>query len=195
MANKIQTFSRADVARAAVIFGDYNVIDWKWYDSVSIANGNTATTVQFFSNTQGGTNVATTNMESANTLVSGKSFLLTGLEVIPSVITQAAGTLQDLITCTHGRASYTLKVNQVIYAQGLIQDLLGGGLFGFGTPATYNQYACPRTPAKQNIDPAFLIPTQTNFTFQMDYNTAPNPAVAVIMQVKLVGKLLRLASA
>lgn len=193
--NAIQTFSRADVARAAVIFGKQSVIDYKLYDTQDVANGNTATTLQFFSNTRGGQGIYVTNMESANQLISGKQFLLTGIELDVNVVSQVSGTLQDLITVTHPKAAYTLKINQVEYAQGLVKDLLGGGLFGFGTPATYNQYATPRAPTRLMIDPALLIPTQTNFTFQFDYSAAPNPAATVTLRPKLVGKLIRLTSA
>lgn len=195
--NGISTFSKADVARASVIFAQQNVVDWKYYDVVNLANGNTSTTLQFFSHTRGANGLDVTNMESANQLISGKLFLLTGirLDANPNSSTLASGTLQDLCTATHTRAAYTLKINQVEYAQGPVKDLIGNGLFGFGAPATLLQYQTPRGNVSSAVDPALLIPTQTNFTFQFDYGTAPNPAVGVDLRVTFVGKLIRLASA
>lgn len=191
----ILAYSRKDVADAAVIFGKQNVIDYKLYDLQTVANGNTSQVIQFFTDTRGAQGLPVTNMESANQLISGKQFLLTGMRLDADVVTQAAGTLQDLITCTAGKSSYTLKINQVEYAQGYVKDLLGGSFWGFGTPATYNDYAAPRWIARTSLDPALLIPTQTNFTFQFDYTTAPNPAVAVLLKVTFEGKLIRLTSA
>ncbi len=191
----VQKFTRADIAQAAVIYGKQNILAWKLYDTQDLANGNTATTVQFFTSTRGANGIGVSNMLAANRLDSGQMFLLMGIRLDANVVTQAAGTLQDMITATHPKAAYTLKINNVEYAQGLVKDLVGGGFFGFGTPATYNNYQASRWVIQPKLDPALLIPTQTNFTFQFDYAAAPNPSATVSLRVIFDGYLIRQTSA
>jgi hypothetical protein len=101
---------------------------------------------------------------------------------------------------THSTASFTLKINNVEYAQGLVKDLIGNGLFGFGTGlaagGTTIPYVTPRNGVRGfALNPAIVIPTQTGFTLQFDYAAAQNPAASVIMRPKLLGTLIRLTSA
>lgn len=200
MAGQVQLLSKSDLSRLAVIFGGVqNYIDFELFDTVDAAAGVAAPqTIQFFSNTLGANGVAITNMEAANQLISGKQFLVERIELDATVAALTATTLADVLLMTHSKASYTFKINQVIYKQGLVKDLIGGGLFGFGkevTTAADISYVCPRVIPRMNLEPAILIPTQTNFTFQIDYAAAQTPTAAVTLRPKLVGKLTRLASA
>lgn len=195
-AGKMQLLTKADIANLSVVYGKENVLPWEWYDTVSVPNGNTNTAINFFSNTRGGQGIAVTNMEQPNQLISGKSFVIEELALDVSLSTPyVAGTLADFVAVTHPQASFTLKINQVEYAQGLVKDLIGGGFFGFGTPAANVAYLSPRNVSGYKLNPAIVIPTQTSFSLEFDYATAANPAVAVLLRPKLLGKLIRLTSA
>lgn len=200
MGGQVKLISKADLSQLAVIFGGAeNYIDFELYDSVDATGGVAqATTIQFFSNTLGAQGVAVTNMEAANQLISGKQFLLERIELDVTVAAVSATTLADFLKMTHAKSSYTFKINQVIYKQGLLKDLIGGGLFGFvseSTTAADISYVCPKSMPRMDLNPAVLIPTQTNFTFQIDYAAAQTPTATVTLRPKLVGKLTRLASA
>jgi hypothetical protein len=136
-------------------------------------------------------------MEQPNQLISGKVFVLEAIELdINPAGAYAAGTLADLVAATHVAASFTLKINQVEYAQGPVKALIGNGLFGFGTPATINQYATPNLPPRgYAVSPAIVIPTQTSFTLEFNYAAAPNPAATQLLRPSLIGQLIRLTSA
>lgn len=203
MQGKVDLLTREDVSRLAVIYGKQNLVPIPLYDTVTVANGNTAQTVQFFANTRGAQGLAITNMEQPNQLISGKSFVMTELKL--DLWTGAAQgiavalTAQDLIAMTHVAASFTFKINNVEYAQGLLKDLIGGGYFGFGTglaaAGTTVPYVSPRNVRGFRLDPAIVIPTQTSFTLEFNYAVAPNPAVGVILRPTLLGTLVRLTSA
>lgn len=196
MAKGVELLTKADVANLSVIYGKQNVLPWEWYDSVNVPNGNTATSISFFAHTRGGDGIATTNMEQPNQLISGKQFVLE--EICLDVSTEGAfvaGTLADFIALTHPKSSFTLKINQVEYAQGLVKDLIGGGFFGFGTFAATGGYAAPRNVRGYKLNPAVVIPTQTSFSLEFNYAAAQNPAVQVTLRPKLMGQLIRLTSA
>lgn len=191
----VNLLSRSDIQNLSVIYGKQNVLPWEWYDTVTVPNGNANTTVNFFANTRGGQGLPITNLEQPNQLISGKSFVMTELCLDVTSDAQVAGTLADYITLTHTRASFTFKINQVEYAQGLVKDLIGGGFFGFGTFAATGGYSAPRNVRGYKLDPAVVIPTQTAFSLEFNYFSAPNPAVAVNLRPKLMGQLIRLTSA
>jgi len=203
MQGKVELLTRQDVSNLAVIYGKQNMVPIPLYDTVTVANGNTAQTVQFFANTRGAVGLALTNMEQPNQLISGKSFVMTEIKL--DVWTGAAAgiavalTAQDLVALTHVSSSYTFKINNVEYAQGLIKDLIGGGFFGFGTglaaAGTTVPYVAPRNVRGAKLDPAIVIPTQTSFTLEFNYAVAPNPAVGVILRPMLIGTMIRLTSA
>ncbi len=190
--------SREQLKNLSVISGVQSVIPIPLYDTVAVANGNTATTIQFFSHTKGASGIAITNMESANQLISGKVEVVTGIRVSLKTPTgvQVAGTYSDMTALAHAQGSFTFKINNVEYAQGPIDSLFGGKLYGFGTPATINQYtaAWNQAPEGFRMSPAVVIPTQVNFTFELNYNAAPNPAATLELVCELQGQQLRLAS-
>lgn len=198
---QVSVINQADLAALAVTYGKQNVIPWTWYDDVALANGNTSPTIQFFSQTQGGAGIAKTNMEQANIFVSGKMFVLQEIQLDVTTPTGAfvAGTVPDMLLATHAEASFTFKINQVQYAQSFVKDLVGGGFFGFGSGlaagGTTIPYAAPRNVSGYKLNPWLLIPTQTQFNLQFDYNAAPNPAATLQFRPKLKGQLIRLTSA
>ncbi len=196
MANQVQVLDRSDLGKLSVIFGKQNSLYWEWYDTQDVANGNALTALNFFSNTRGGQGIAITNMEQPNQFISGKSFVLEeiALDINPNA-GYVAGTLADFQTLTGQKSSFTFKINQVEYAQGLVKDLVGGGFFGFGTPATNVAYMAPRNVACYKLKTPVVIPTQTSFTLEFDYAAAPNPAATVTLRPRLIGTLVRLTSA
>ncbi len=192
---QVQILNRGDLAKLSVIFGTQNILPWEWFDTQDVANGNALTALSFFSNTRGGQGIAVTNMEQPNQLISGKSFVLEEIALDVSVGTFAAGTLADFVTMTSVKSSFTFKINQVEYAQGLVKDLIGGGFFGFGTPATNVAYMTPRNVCGYKLKSPIVIPTQTSFTLDFNYAAAPNPAATVTLRPKLLGQLVRQTSA
>lgn len=191
--------SREDLKTLSVISGVQSVIPIPLYDTISVANGNASTVFQFFSHTKGAAGIAVTNLEQPNILVSGKVEVVTGIRLLLQTPTgvQVAGTLSDMCAFAHAVGSFTFKINNVEYAQGPISSLFGGKLYGFGTPATINQYSAAwnQNPQGFNMSPAVVIPTQVNFSLELDYNAAPNPAATMQIVAELQGQQLRLASA
>lgn len=191
--------SRDQLKDLSVISGVQSVIPIPLYDTVNLANGNTATTIQFFSHTKGASGIAITNLEQPNILVSGKVQVVTEIALALQTASgvQVAGTLSDMTAVAHANASFTFKINNVEYAQGPVSDLIGGKLFGFGTPATLNQYSASWTRNGHGfmMSPAVVVPTQVNFSLELNYVTAPNPAAALQLVAVLRGQQLRLASA
>jgi hypothetical protein len=191
--------SREDLKNLSVISGVQSVIPIPLYDTIAVANGNTAVSFQFFSHTKGASGIAVTNLEQPNILVSGKVQVVTGIRLLLETPTgvQVAGTLSDMTAFAHAVGSFTFKINNVEYAQGNISDLIGGKLYGFGTPAANVAYSAAwnQRPEGFFMSPAVVIPTQVNFSLQLDYNAAPNPAATMQIVAQLVGQQLRLASA
>lgn len=191
--------SRDQLKDLSVISGVQSVIPIPLYDTVAVPNGNAATTIQFFSHTKGASGIAITNLEQPNILVSGKVQVVTEIAISLKTPTgvQVAGTLEDMAAFCHAQGSFTFKINNVEYAQGPIDQLFGGKLFGFGTPATVNQYSAAwnHAPCGFRLSPAVVVPTQVNFSLQLDYNAAVNPAAAMSLVAELRGQQLRLASA
>lgn len=198
--------SRDQLKDLSVISGVQSVIPIPLYDTVEVPNANTATTIQFFSHTKGASGIAITNLEQPNILVSGKVQVVTeiSLAVMTPTGVQLLGTQQDLLALTHAEGSFTFKINNVEYAQGNIVDLIGGKLYGFGgTTGTGPMVvgAVPYTAAwNQNgcgfrLSPAVVVPTQVNFSLELNYKVAPNPAATVALVAQLRGQQLRLASA
>lgn len=188
--------SREDIQRLAVIYGKQNIVPIPLFDTQDVANGNALTTLQFFSNTRGAQGIAITNMEQPNQLISGKFFVVEelGLDVVPTGVF-AAASMADAKILTHNKSTYTLKINQVEYAQGLVKDLIGGGLFGWGSTTADVNYFSPGYRKPAALYPAIVIPTQTQFSLQFDYAAAPNPAATVTLRPYLRGKLVRQTSA
>jgi hypothetical protein len=192
----ISLLTREDLANLSVVYGKQNVLPWEIYDTVDVANAQTLTSIPFFSNTRGGQGIAITNLEQPNQLISQKAFVLEEILLDVSVPTYVAGTLADFVTLTSQKSSFTLKINQAEYAQGLVKDLIGGGFFGFGTPATNVAYLAPRNGVRgYKLATPIVIPTQMQFSLQFDYAAAPSPAATVTLRPKLCGKLIRLTSA
>jgi hypothetical protein len=198
----VSILSRSDVQNLAVIYGKQNLVPIPLYDTVVVANGNANPVIQFFANTRGAQGIAVTNMEQPNQLISGKSFVCEeiALDVGTSTGAYVALTAADIMLLTHATASFTFKINNVEYAQGLVKDLIGNGLFGFGTGlaalGTTIPYVTPRNGVRGfKLNPALVIPTQTGFALEFDYQTAPNPAASVVLRPKLLGTMIRLTSA
>lgn len=193
----VRVMTKADIADLAVVIGKQNIIPWRWYDTVQVANGNSALSLSFFAQTRGAAGLPVTNMEQPNQLISGKVFVLEAIELdINPAGAYAAGSLADMVALTHVAASFTLKINQVEYAQGPVKALIGNGLAGFGTPATINQYATANLPARGvGENPGIVIPTQTQFSLEFNYSAAPNPAATQLLRPSLIGQLIRLTSA
>ncbi len=191
--------SREQLKTLSVISGVQSVIPIPLFDTIAVANGNAATTFQFFSHTKGASGIAVTNLEQPNILVSGKVEVVTGIRLKLSTPTgvQVAGTLSDMEAFAHAVGSFTFKINNVEYAQGNIADLVGGKLYGFGTPAANVSYSAAwnQAPDGFRMSPAVVIPTQVNFSLELDYNAAPNPAATLQLIAELQGQQLRLASA
>ncbi len=190
--------TREDLKTLSVISGVQSVIPIPLYDTVAVANGNTLTTLQFFSHTKGASTISVTNLEQANILVSGKVEVVTGIRLSLKTPTgvQVAGTLSDMTAFAHAVGSFTFTINNVEYAQGPIDSLFGGKLYGFGTPATINQYSAAwnQAPEGFRMSPAVVIPTQVNFGLALNFAAAPNPAATMEIVAELQGQQLRLAS-
>lgn len=198
--------NRDQLKDLAVISGVQSVIPIPLFDTVEVPNGNAATTIQFFAHTKGASGIAVTNLEQANILVSGKVQVITEISLGISTPTgvQILGTQQDFLALTHAEGSFTFKINNVEYAQGNIMDLVGGKLYGFGGTtgtgaevvgslpyvAAWNQSACGF-----RLSPAVVLPTQVNFSLELNFKVAPNPAATVALVAQLRGQQLRLASA
>lgn len=191
--------SRAELRDLSVISGVQSVIPIPLYDTVAVANAQTATTIQFFAHTKGASGIGVTNLEQANILVSGKVQVVTSIRLMLQTASgvQVAGTKADMEAIAHANGAFTFKINNVEYAQGPISDLIGGKLFGFGTPAANVSYtaAWNQEPDGYRLSPAIVIPTQVQFSLQLDYVTAPNPAATIQLVAELRGQQLRLASA
>jgi hypothetical protein len=190
--------NREDLKTLSVISGVQSVIPIPLYDTVAVANGNAATKIQFFSHTKGASGIAVTNLEQANILVSGKVEVVTTIRLLLQTPTgvQVAGTLADMEAFAHAVGAFTFKINNVEYAQGPISDLIGGKLYGFGTPAANVAYSASwnQHPEGFRMSPAVVIPTQVNFSMELEYAVAPNPAATLELVCELQGQQLRLAS-
>lgn len=190
--------SREDLKTLSVISGVQSVIPIPLYDTIAVINGNVATTFQFFSHTKAASGIAVTNIEQPNILVSGKVEVVTGIRLMLQTPTgvQVAGSLADMEAFAHAVGSFTFKINNVEYAQGPISSLIGGKLFGFGTPAANVSYSAAwnQHPEGFRLSPAVVVPTQVNFSLELDYNAAPNPAAPMQLVAELQGQQLRLAS-
>lgn len=200
---KAGPISRTQLRNLSVIQGVQSVVPIPLYDTLSVANGNAAVTFSFFQQTRGAVGINNTNMESAGQLISGKVQCVTEIRLDVTQVAPAAAYLADLMLFTHGSGSFTFYINNVEYAQGLIKDLIGGGLFGFGTNPVISSanvpYACPRAGSGRGFElpVPLVVPTQTQFSLVLNYpsTTAPNPTATTLLRPELVGQQIRLMSA
>jgi hypothetical protein len=192
---------RSELQNLSVIQGVQSVVPIPLYDTIAVANGNTAVSFTFFQNTQQGIFDPNTNIESKGQLISGKVEVVTEIVLDATVSVLSATTLADIVALTHAPATFTFTINGVAYAQGFIKDLIGGGLFatpaGTGSNAPY-AYATPRSNAGSGfrLNPALVIPTQVGFGLTLNYpnGSAPNPTNTVYLRCTLRGQQVRLMS-
>lgn len=190
--------SRSQLKNLSVIYGSQALIPIDLYDTLLVPTANTGVYFSFFQQTRGQAGIWNTNMQNAGQLISKQIFVATEIRLDVTQLAPAATYLADMMSLTHGPGSFTLFINQVEMAQGLIKDLIGGGLFVATTTANF--YAASRAGATgrgYDLNPALVIPTEMQFSLVFNYpnGAPPVPTVATYMRAKLSGQLLRLASA
>lgn len=191
---KVEFLTRADVRNLAVVKGQSEILDWFLYDTLSIANGNTGVSFTFFQQAIGnpaGTTKEQTNMTIPGQLPSGYKFVCQKIIIdpVPSAPAPVAGTgIDQLAILNAGRFEFNIGTRQ--YLEGHVKDLAGGALTGVGggqaVPLT-----SVRTVVNGEMEYSPVIPSTFNFNVLLQYDTAPNPAAALKVRCKLVGKLIR----
>lgn len=186
--------NRGQLRNLSVIQGVQSVVPIPLYDTLSVANGNTLTTLQFFANTRGGQGLYVTNMEASSQLISGKVQIVTEVQCDVGQAAANATALADAILGTCVNAAFVLYINNVEYAEGQVKQLIGLGLYA--PTVTANTYVASRCGAGQGfqLNPAIVIPTQTQFNVNFLYAAAFNPTATTILRVFLLGQQVRLMS-
>lgn len=203
MFGKAGPINRALLRNLSVIQGVQSVVPIPLYDTLSVVNENSAVSFAFFQQSRGSAGVNNCNLDNAGQLISGKVEVAVELRADVTQIAPASTYLADLMQFTHGSGSFTLIINNVEYAQGFIKDLIGGGLFGFGSNPTISSanvpYACARAGSGRGVElmPPLVIPTQTQFSLIWTYpnGSAPNPTETTLIRSMIVGQQIRLMSA
>lgn len=194
---KAGPISRGLLRNLSVIQGVQSVVPIPLYDTLSAVNNNASVQFTFFAQTRSSVGIWNTNMEAQAQLISGKVEVATELRLDVTQAAPAAAYLADLMAFTHGSGSFILYINNVEYSEGLIKDLIGGGLFGFGTQA--NAYAVARCGSGKGVvlTPPLVIPTQTQFALVLNYpaGSPPNPTNTTLLRATILGEQVRLMSA
>ena len=207
MAGELNILSRAQLAALSTqLVGSRNIIDWKYYDTLSIANGNTQLNFNFFQQAPGGVvGLETCNMDIPGQLPKYYEFVVEqiGIRVLPSAAVTLTDFVNDQIICLHKGILQFFPVGgsqgRPFYQDELIA-VAGGGLAGFaaaeGTTGKASLfYAQSRYYETGKLEYMPRIDSNTAFSVKVSYETAPNPSASVKMRVKLIGKLIRPNSA
>lgn len=195
--------SRTQLRNLSVIQGVQSVVPIPLYDTLAAVNGNASVSFAFFQQTRGQVGINNSNMEAQGQLISGKVQVVTEIRLDVTQIAPASTYLADLMQFTHGSGAFTLYINNVEYAQGFIKDLIGGGLFGFGTNPVIGGANVPYATARcgsgkgYELTPPLVIPTQTQFALVFNYpaGAPPNPTDTTLLRAMLLGQQIRLMSA
>jgi hypothetical protein len=197
MANgkKVDVLTRAQVRQLSVVQESFEILDWWYYDTITIAQGGTASVITFFqqSQGQGGLTKETTNMEIPSQLMSGYKLVAQKItcEPMPATYIGASTSFIDQYNVTHaGFAEFYIGGRN--YMEVPIKNLLGGHFFGFsgGSQAgvTYGQ---SKTVLNGQMEYSPVIPATFNFGVRFTYPAAPTLTAAVKVRVQIVGKLIR----
>lgn len=203
MFGKAGPINKALLRNLSVIQGVQSVVPISLYDTLTVANGNSAVAFSFFQQTRGAVGLNNTNMESAGQLISGKVQVATELRLEVSQGAPASTYLADCMDFISVSGSFTLYINNVEYAQGFIKDLVGGGFFGYGSNPTISSANVPYVTGRAGggcgvvLTPPLVIPTQTQFALVLTYanGAAPNPTATTILKALIMGQQIRLMSA
>lgn len=198
----VRLLTKADLAQLSVIAGKQNIIGWRLYDTLTYPAAGGVVAQNFFADTKGAQGLVVTNLDQPNQLISGQSMVV---EKIKMNLIAAAGeanlvtSFQDKVKIAEMAGAFTLYINNVQYAQGPLQALLGGGLIGFGDggggAAALPPYATPRVVDCVEIYPYLVIPPTTSFQLVLSSEASPALTQAVRAEVSLIGQLVRLQSA
>ena len=196
MTGKIDVLTRKDLRELAVVGSQLEVIDWKLYDTLTVATGGTQTSFRYFQQAigQGGISLETTNMEIPGQLPAGYKFVCQEVLLVPKqALTLTAASVKDEFAVTHrGRAQFFIGTRP--YLQVPLQDLIGGTFHGFAAAfdaATSIAYASPRAANNAKLEYSPVIPANYSFSMLVEYDTAPVLTASIPLQMQFVGKLIR----
>lgn len=179
------------------------VLDWMFWDSVTIPNGNTTTEFRLFTTISGKT-TQQTNMRLPGNLPNPWIFdverilfhvaLGTGLASGSTTVPTPPAAVQAL---TRGMLTLTVS-NKPMYEQLLWLLPSGGGPFGqvalegpAGSNILFGQNGYPMKQAQMRFKNPIRINPVENFVVTLQYPTAPNPAADTPIRVFLEGTVHR----
>lgn len=196
----LKILSKADLAVLTVqgVTAGLNIIDWVYYDTLSVTNATTS--LRFFQQAygQGGTTLETTNMELPGQLPAKSAFIILefGAEFVPGSVAAVPAYISDQVAALHAGHFQFYIGSRPFYQEKLIA-LAGGGLHGmssvFGTANFF--YAAARRAQNAKMEYMPKIDGSTSFAVTVDWDVAPAVAATGKLIVKARGKLVRESAA
>jgi len=189
----LKMLTRDDLRKLSVVGGGVEVLDWRFYDTLDIANGGVQSVFRFFQQAQGvgGLTKETTNMDIASQLPRGYEFVPTSIiaRLVDPTGAIAVTDLTDKLLCTSvGFMSF--NIGNRPYYECKVLDLFGGALTGW-TGNLAAGYTQARTLDGVRLELSPVIPSNYNFDVTVTYPAAPVVTLTQKLYIALVGKVLR----
>jgi len=176
------------------------VLDWMFWDSQTIANGQTATEFRLFTTTSGKT-TQQTNMRLPGSLpqpwVMDVERILFHVALASGATFIVPTTPADAQVVTRGMLTLTVS-NKPMYEELLWRLPSGGGIFGnvaleANAPANFGlgQNGYPMRQGQARFKNPIRINPVENFVVTLQYPTAPSPSVDTVVRVYLEGIVRR----
>ena len=181
-----------------------NIIDWKLYDKLTVATGGTQLNFTFFKQQTGGTvTLETTNLDLAGQIPKLHEFVIQQIVVraIPAVAQiNAYAYVLDQVALTHAGHLQLFIGGGRPFFQDTMLGVIGGGLAGMIATAdsSVNKsmfYAQARIFESAKLEYMPKIDWNTAFEVKIDYPAAPTLVANTVLEMKLLGKLVRPNSA
>jgi len=194
----IEVLTRADIKNLSVVSqGQLEIIDWWLYDTLTVAQGGTATSFRFFQQAIGSTiggspiTLEQTNMEIPGQLPAGYKFICQKMVFQPIQKTDLkVDSVKDAFAVSHrGHAQFFIGTRP--YMQLPVKELIGGTFNGFAAGGTEVAYASPRTIVNGEFEYSPAIPANFSFSLVVDYPVAPVLVADIAIRAMMVGKLVR----